>query len=208
MKTMKTCKVGCGKMKAGGPIKKVKKMAPGGPTGYNYGIPLNGFPMRPTNGNTDISKNQMGTNPTMKKGGTTRMKKMMAGGMHMMPDGKMMKDSMMKKGGFPDLNKDGKISRADILKGRGVYKNGGIKKYQGGGSSEENPSGKSFGKQAGIFGGALAALVAATREGGIERRAKKAEERYDKRQVKKQAKLEAKNIPKSKMGGMAKSKKK
>ena len=30
MKTMKTCKVGCGKMKAGGPIKKVKKMANGG----------------------------------------------------------------------------------------------------------------------------------------------------------------------------------
>ena len=164
MKTMKTCKVGCGKMKAGGPIKKVKKMAPGGPTGYNYGIPLNGLPMRPTNGNTDISKNQMGTNPIMKKGGT-KMKKMMAGGM---------------------------------------------KKYQPGGQTGENPnpSGKSFGKQAGIFGGALAALVAATREGGIERRAKKAEERYDKRQVKKQAKLEAKNMPKSKMGGMAKSKKK
>jgi len=98
MKTMKTCKMGCGKMKAGGPVKKVKKMVKGGAADYNYGIPLNGLPMRPTNGNTDISKNQMGTNPTMKKGGTTKMKKMM-GGMHMMPDGKMMKDSMMKKGG-------------------------------------------------------------------------------------------------------------
>jgi len=71
MKTMKTCKMGCGKMKAGGPVKKVKKMAPGGSAGYNYGIPLNGLPMRPTNGNTDISKNQMGTNPTMKLGGAT-----------------------------------------------------------------------------------------------------------------------------------------
>lgn len=31
-----------------------------------------------------------------------------------------------KKGGsFPDLNKDGKITKADILKGRGVIKNGG-----------------------------------------------------------------------------------
>ena len=30
-----------------------------------------------------------------------------------------------KKGGFPDLNKDGKITRADILKGRGVFKKGG-----------------------------------------------------------------------------------
>jgi hypothetical protein len=70
--------MGCGKMKAGGPVKKVKKMAKGGATDYNYGIPLNGLPMRPTNGNTDISKNQMGTNPTMKKGGT--MKKMQDGG--------------------------------------------------------------------------------------------------------------------------------
>ena len=78
MKTMKTCKVGCGKMKAGGPVKKVKKMAPGGPTGYNFGIPLNGLPMGPTNGNTDISKNQMGTNPIMRKGGA--IKKMAAGG--------------------------------------------------------------------------------------------------------------------------------
>lgn len=58
-------------MKAGGPIKKVKKMAKGGAADYNFGIPLNGLPMRPTNGNTDISKNQMGTNPTMKVGGAT-----------------------------------------------------------------------------------------------------------------------------------------
>jgi hypothetical protein len=108
MKTMKTCKMGCGKMKAGGPVKKVKKMAKGGATDYNFGIPLNGLPMRPTNGNTDISKNQMGTNPTMRKGGIAKMK----------------------KGGFPDLNKDGKITKADILKGRGVIKRkgGSVKK--------------------------------------------------------------------------------
>ena len=33
----------------------------------------------------------------------------------------------LKKGGkaFPDLNKDGEITRADILKGRGVFKKGG-----------------------------------------------------------------------------------
>ena len=31
-----------------------------------------------------------------------------------------------KKGGkFPDLNKDGKVTMADILKGRGVFENGG-----------------------------------------------------------------------------------
>jgi len=27
MKTMKTCKMGCGKMKAGGPVKKIKMAA-------------------------------------------------------------------------------------------------------------------------------------------------------------------------------------
>lgn len=38
----------------------------------------------------------------------------------------------MKDGGksFPDLNKDGKITKADILKGRGVIKNGGKLKKQ------------------------------------------------------------------------------
>jgi len=30
MRTMKTCKMGCGKMKAGGSVKKIKKMAEGG----------------------------------------------------------------------------------------------------------------------------------------------------------------------------------
>jgi hypothetical protein len=159
MKTMKTCKVGCGKMKAGGPIKKVKKMANGGQA------------LNKARGYADAQSG--GDNVKM--------------GIYAVPNA-----------GPTGNNRTAGYS----------YKNGGVKKYQGGGSSEENPSGKSFGKQAGIFGGALAALVAATREKGIERRAKKAEERYDKRQVKKQAKLEAKNMPKSKMGGMAKSKKK
>ena len=36
----------------------------------------------------------------------------------------------LKKGGkaFPDLNKDGKVTKADILKGRGVFKHGGKSK--------------------------------------------------------------------------------
>ena len=36
------------------------------------------------------------------------------------------------KGGraFPDLNKDGEITRADILKGRGVFKKGGMTESQ------------------------------------------------------------------------------
>jgi len=35
---------------------------------------------------------------------------------------------MMKKGGkkFPDLTGDGKVTRADVLKGRGVFKHGGM----------------------------------------------------------------------------------
>jgi hypothetical protein len=43
----------------------------------------------------------------------------------MMQQPKMMMG--MKKGGktFPDLNKDGKITQADILKGRGVFNKGG-----------------------------------------------------------------------------------
>ena len=48
---------------------------------------------------------------------------------------------MYNKGGsvgksFPDLNKDGKVSRADVLMGRGVKKKmmgGSIKKYRKGG---------------------------------------------------------------------------
>ena len=38
------------------------------------------------------------------------------------------KKKMMKKGGkkkFPDLTGDGKVTRADILKGRGVFRKGG-----------------------------------------------------------------------------------
>ena len=37
--------------------------------------------------------------------------------------GGMMKRTMLKKGSkFPDLNKDGKVTFADVLKGRGVNK--------------------------------------------------------------------------------------
>lgn len=32
------------------------------------------------------------------------------------------KPKMQKGGSFPDLNKDGKVTKADILKGRGVIK--------------------------------------------------------------------------------------
>ena len=48
---------------------------------------------------------------------------------------KVVAKKKMKDGGksFPDLNKDGKITKADILKGRGVIKNGGnLKKAKSG----------------------------------------------------------------------------
>ena len=38
------------------------------------------------------------------------------------------KPKMKEGGSFPDLNKDGKITKADILKGRGVLKKGGSTK--------------------------------------------------------------------------------
>jgi hypothetical protein len=58
----------------------------------------------------------------------------------------------MKDGGksFPDLNKDGKITKADILKGRGVIKNGGkLKKAKSGASL--SPSKKSVSSELGGY---------------------------------------------------------
>ena len=58
----------------------------------------------------------------------------------------------MKDGGksFPDLNKDGKITKADILKGRGVIKNGGkLKKAKSGASL--SPSAKSVSSSLGGY---------------------------------------------------------
>ena len=68
-----------------------------------------------------------------KKGGTTTsraVKPGCRGGMVKDASGKCVMERKMQKGGFPDLNKDGKVTRADILKGRGVIKKigGSIKK--------------------------------------------------------------------------------
>ena len=55
------------------------------------------------------------------------------------------KKPMYKKGGkkFPDLTGDGKVTRADVLKGRGVFKEGGIKKVKKGpvGGTRRMPTG-------------------------------------------------------------------
>jgi hypothetical protein len=48
----------------------------------------------------------------------------------------------MRSGGMPDLTGDGKVTRADVLKGRGVFKHGGgIKKYANGGSVSSRADG-------------------------------------------------------------------
>ena len=56
-------------------------------------------------------------------------KKQTGGGVIALPIGtksRMVPASNMKKGGaFPDLTGDGKVTKADVLKGRGVFKKGG-----------------------------------------------------------------------------------
>lgn len=57
--------------------------------------------------------------------------------------GSSKKPKMAKGGSFPDLTGDGKVTRADVLKGRGVFKKGGtvksIKKMKIGGPTEGKP---------------------------------------------------------------------
>jgi len=40
---------------------------------------------------------------------------------------KVTKQTYKKGGSFPDLTGDGKVTKADVLKGRGVFKKGGTK---------------------------------------------------------------------------------
>jgi hypothetical protein len=88
MKTMKTCKMGCGKMKAGGPVKKVKtikKMADGGQAlnkargyadaqtgGDNVKMGIYGFP------NAGPTGNNRTAGYSYKKGGSTKNAKLAA----------------------------------------------------------------------------------------------------------------------------------
>lgn len=61
---------------------------------------------------------------------------------------------MKAKKKFPDLNKDGKITQADILKGRGVFEEGGVVKYKKGGKVKKKKK----------KGGGMAGLDAAQKE--------------------------------------------
>jgi len=80
-------------------------------------------------------KTDHGDSSLFKKGGDTMASKMNPGfmammakkkdGMHKMPDGKMMKNSAMKKGGMAMVMKDGKKMPAFAADGKGAMKNGG-----------------------------------------------------------------------------------
>ena len=106
---MKTCKYGCGDtMKKGGPkVAKIKKMAAGGSAG------LVGMPMYPND-----PKSPFGN--VLKKGGSASLP-VCKGGLTRMPDGSC-GSRKFKSGGFKDLSGDGKITKKDILIGRGVIK--------------------------------------------------------------------------------------
>lgn len=70
-------------------------------------------------------------NPKMS--GSVKPKSYMGGGMI-----KSYQKGGMVKGSMPDLTGDGKVTRADVLKGRGVFKDGGmVKSYQKGGMIEK-----------------------------------------------------------------------
>lgn len=87
MKALKTCKTGCGKMKSGGPVKKVKRMAKGGSTDKPqiYGIPQTGT--------TNYSA------PTMKKGGSLKTVPSDKVGLAKLPTAVRNKMGYQKKGG-------------------------------------------------------------------------------------------------------------
>jgi hypothetical protein len=94
MKTMKTCKTGCGKMKSGGTVKKVKKMAAGG---QMYGIPQTG-PTGPNYQGIDTMKK--GGVAKAKFGATTPVKASCKNGMVRGADGKcVMERPKFQKGG-------------------------------------------------------------------------------------------------------------
>ena len=137
MKTMKTCKTGCGKMKSGGKVAAVKKMAKGGYApaqtgGDNTKMNIFGIPNAGTTGPNRTAGYQYKSGGTAKAkfGASVAVKASCKKGMVRSADGKcVMGRPKFKSGGFPDLNKDGKVTKADILKGRGVIKRmGGAKK--------------------------------------------------------------------------------
>lgn len=90
-----------------------KKMAKGGEAGI-VGMPQYGNNPRTYSGNM------------LKNGGAFAPNRAVQAscknGMVRDANGRCVMQRKMSKGGFPDLNKDGKVTKADVLKGRGVIK--------------------------------------------------------------------------------------
>ena len=103
---MKTCKSGCGGKMTMSKVTPIKKMAAGGAAGKM--IPLYDNNPRVHSGRS--LKNGGSASLPVCKGGDARM-----------PDGSCGKRKF-KSGGFKDLSGDGKITKKDILIGRGVIK--------------------------------------------------------------------------------------
>jgi len=97
---------------------------------------------------TDMQRDEMGkpvSSAQKKKQMTDEVKMLEYKGRTPIKKSAAPKRKMKKGGSFPDLNKDGKITKADILKGRGVIKNGGKMK--------KAKSGMSVTKMANLKGG-------------------------------------------------------
>lgn len=133
-------------MSCGGSAK--RKMATGGSTTNKLNKPK--APVKPQTGGSNTKMgiygipsagptgNNLSGTYSYKKGGTvTAVKTSCKKGMVRSATGGCVAERpKFAKGGFPDLNKDGKVTKADILKGRGVIKKigGSVKKMQKGGS--------------------------------------------------------------------------
>ncbi len=116
------------KMAAGGRVAKRNISKPGAgfaPATMGSNEPANVFGI-PNAGQT--GPNRRVTTETMKAGGNfapnRAVQSSCKNGMVRDANGKCVM-SRMSKGGFPDLNKDGKVTKADVLKGRGVIKKKG-----------------------------------------------------------------------------------
>jgi hypothetical protein len=138
---------------AGVPVSVAKEFS-GESKGMKFGKDTN--KSRPDLQRVNKPKTLHGKMSIMKEGGDTMATKMNPGmmammakkkdGMHKMPDGKMMKDSAMKKmnmGGMPMVMKDGKKIPAFAADGKGAMKHGGTaKKMNMGGMSNGGSASK------------------------------------------------------------------
>jgi hypothetical protein len=118
--------------KAGVPVSVAKDFSE-----KSKGVKFGGSKTRPDLQKVNEPKTRQGKTELFNKGGDTMASKMNPGmmammakkkdGMHKMPDGKMMKDSAMKKGGMPMKMKDGKKVPIFMAKGGSMTKMGAVK---------------------------------------------------------------------------------